>query len=49
MEKEINYYDFTKMFCNSAKPKKLFYKFDPMHLSIEGHKLVFNKLKNEIN
>jgi len=39
----------TSVFCEQEKPKKNFYKFDPMHLSKHGHKLVFNNLKNEIN
>ena len=46
---KINYYDFTKYFCNSKNPKQKFYKFDPMHLSVEGHELVYNLLKNRIN
>lgn len=46
---KIDYKDFTNYFCNQKKPKNYFYKFDPMHLSKEGHMLVFNKLKNEIN
>ena len=41
--------DLTSVFCEQKKPKKNFYKFDPMHLSKHGHKLVFNNLKNEIN
>ncbi len=48
-EKKIEFFDFTSSFCNSVKPKKLFYKFDPMHLSNEGHEIIFNKFKNEIN
>ena len=46
---EIEYRDFTKKFCIQKKPKDYFYKFDPMHLSRKGHKLVYNTLKNEIN
>ena len=44
----VNYQDFTINFCEHAKPKTLFYKFDPMHLSIKGHSLIFNMIKNEI-
>ena len=46
---KINYYDFTKYFCNSDNPKDYFRKFDPMHLSSRGHKFVYNLIKNEIN
>ena len=46
---KINFRDFTNYFCNQKKPNKNFYKFDPMHLSKNGHMLVFEKLKNEIN
>ena len=45
----INFMDFTENFCKQKKPKKLFYKFDPMHLSRDGHMLVFNLLNDKIN
>jgi len=45
----IMYVDLTNDFCNQKNPKKIFYKFDPMHLSREGHAFVYNILKNEIN
>ena len=45
----INYFDFYKDFCNYENPKSLFYKFDPMHLSIKGHKTVFELTDHEIN
>ena len=41
--------DLTYKFCNDKKSKKNFLKFDPMHLSKNGHKLVYNNLLNEIN
>ena len=44
---KINYYDFTKYFCNLDNPKDYFRKFDPMHLSPKGHKLVYNLIKDE--
>lgn len=47
--KKINYYDFTKYFCNLNNSKDYFRKFDPMHLSPKGHKFVYNLIKNEIN
>ena len=46
---KINYSDYTKEFCDYDKPKSLFYKYDPMHLSSKGHSFVYNLLKNEIN
>ena len=45
---KINFSDYTKNFCNIEKPKNLFLKFDPMHLSSQGHNFVFNLIKNEI-
>ncbi len=45
----VKYLDFTDYFCNLIKPEKYFYKFDPMHLSKKGHKLVYNNIINEIN
>ena len=44
----IKFYDYTRYFCENKNPKKLFYKFDPQHLSIDGHRLVFSILKNNI-
>ena len=46
---QINYFDFFREFCNVKKPKKLFYKFDPMHLSNKGHKKVFELIDREIH
>ena len=46
---QINYFDFFREFCNVKKPKKLFYKFDPMHLSNKGHKKVFELIDREID
>jgi hypothetical protein len=48
-DKTIFYHDFTKYFCDLDNPKDYFRKFDPMHLSLLGHKLVYNLIKNEIN
>ena len=44
----LKYYDFTQFFCKYPKPKDLFLKYDPMHLSEIGHELIFNLVKNEI-
>ena len=45
----IEFKDLTYIFCKQKDPKKNFYKFDPMHLSKQGHKLVYNALRDEIN
>jgi len=45
---DIKYKDYTHLFCSNKNPKKLFYKFDPMHLSKSGHELVFSEIVNEI-
>ena len=44
----VEFHDFTRDFCQYKNPKELFYKFDPQHLSLEGHSLVFSLLKNYI-
>jgi len=44
-----NFYDLTANFCKYERPKKLFLKYDPMHLSKDGHKLVFNLTKKIID
>ena len=49
LEKEnIKYYNISILFCEYKKPKDLFYKFDPMHLSEKGHFIVFNYLNEKI-
>ena len=45
---EINYIEFTDLFCKQKNPKNLFLKYDPMHLSEEGHDLVFNILEKKV-
>lgn len=45
----INTKDLTRVFCNKKKSKKYFLKFDPMHLSKNGHALVYNSLLNEFD
>jgi len=44
----IDFFDYTKEFCKIKKPKNLFLKFDPMHLSPQGHNLVFNLIRNKL-
>lgn len=48
--KEYNttYLNLTKNFCSFQNSKKLFYKFDPMHLSENGHALVFDAIDNAL-
>ena len=45
---KIEYRNYTSLFCNFKNPKKLYYKFDPMHLSKEGHSLIFLEIEKEI-
>ena len=45
---DVKFEDLTKYFCKQIKPKELFYKFDPMHLSKEGHMLVYNLIYDKI-
>ena len=47
--KELKYINLTKVFCDQYKSKKLFLNFDPVHLSIEGHDLVFKSIENNFN
>lgn len=48
-EVKINIYDLTSDFCDYSNPKRLFLKYDPMHLSKEGHKFVYNLTNPIIN
>ena len=45
-EVEIKFIDYTKHFCDKKNNEK-FIKFDPMHLSVVGHNIVYNLLLNE--
>ena len=49
MELKITYIDLSNEFCNFENPKQLYLNFDPVHLSIIGHELVFNNLKKEFD
>jgi lysophospholipase L1-like esterase len=44
---KIEYSDFSKDFCDYDSPKKLFLTFDPVHLSVTGHKFVFDLIQKE--
>ena len=46
---KIKFKDYTKIFCDYERPNFLFLKFDPVHLSYAGHKLVFDLLKKDLN
>ena len=46
---KINFIDFHNDFCKIKSPKKLFYKYDPMHLSKIGHKNVLKMIDREIS
>ena len=45
----IKFKDYTEIFCDYEKPSLLFLKYDPVHLSPDGHMLVFNLLKKDLN
>tara|TARA_B100001063_G_scaffold244939_1_gene279150 strand:+ start:1307 stop:2278 length:972 start_codon:yes stop_codon:yes gene_type:complete len=45
----FNYISFKKDFCLNKKPKNLFLRNDPAHLSKEGHNFTFNLLKEYID
>ena len=47
--RKIDYMNLTKNFCEHSNPKSLYLNFDPVHLSVKGHDLVFKSIKNEIN
>ena len=46
---KINFFDFSKNFCENISPKKYFYKFDPAHFSTLGHKLIYKLINDKIN
>ena len=48
-ENDIQLYDFTNDFCFHEKGASLFLGFDPVHLSNDGHQLVYELIsKNNI-
>ena len=44
-----NIYDLTSDFCRYKNPKKLYLKYDPMHLSEKGHEFVYSLTNDIIN
>lgn len=48
IEKKVNFLDLTETFCNYNKPNKLYLNFDPVHLSIEGHDMVYEYLSKKL-
>ena len=43
----LKYFDYTSEFCLQDKPKDLYLKYDPVHLSKKGHRLVFKLLNRD--
>ena len=43
----LKYFDYTSEFCLQDKPKELYLKYDPVHLSKKGHRLVFKLLNRD--
>lgn len=41
---KIKFFNLTSSFCEDKNSNNFFLKYDPVHLSIEGHQMVFNKL-----
>jgi hypothetical protein len=44
----IKFYDYTSAFCNQKNVSNLFLKYDPVHLSKNGHDFVFKLLKKDL-
>jgi hypothetical protein len=45
---EIRFFDYSKNFCKHDDSYELFLKYDPVHLSEEGHKFVYHLIKKDI-
>jgi len=45
---EIKFKDYTSFFCDNKKPSTFFLKYDPVHLSPNGHQLVYDLLKKDL-
>ena len=45
---KIKSFDYSKNFCSKTSPSKLFLKYDPSHLSEEGHKFLAQLIKKDI-
>tara|TARA_B100001123_G_scaffold11068_1_gene13251 strand:- start:3659 stop:4624 length:966 start_codon:yes stop_codon:yes gene_type:complete len=48
-KENIEYTNLTQYFCTHDNPVKLYLNFDPVHLSIKGHDLVFHKINELLN
>ena len=48
-KKNIKLIKLKEVFCNDKNKQKIFFKFDPSHLSHYGHNLVAKTLKQKIN
>ena len=47
--KKFDYIEIKKVFCNDENKDEIFFKNDPSHLSVYGHKLLANYLRKELN
>lgn len=45
----IKFYDYTSAFCNQKNASNFFLKYDPVHLSNNGHDFVFKLLKKDLS
>tara|TARA_B110000438_G_C15700415_1_gene600807 strand:- start:39 stop:998 length:960 start_codon:yes stop_codon:yes gene_type:complete len=48
IQNNIKYMNLTNSFCDYSGSKKLYLNFDPVHLSPEGHDLVYKEIKKKI-
>ena len=44
-----NFHNLTSEFCKYKNPKKLYLKYDPMHLSEKGHEFVYSLTNGILN
>lgn len=49
LKNSIKFYDYTSEFCNQKNAKNFFLKFDPVHLSQNGHDFVYKLLKKDLS
>ncbi len=45
---KFKYIKFKKIFCDDLKKNKIFLKYDYSHLSVYGHEIVANTIKQKI-
>jgi hypothetical protein len=49
LNNNIEFFDYTAEFCNKKNANIFFLKFDPVHLSKNGHDFVFKLLKKDLS